>query len=76
MAKETTIARESSVSPLNALRSDKARASGHTASDYLDLYRQQKAGVMQMYARGELSTAEYSSRMNVLNRKIGQLERR
>ena len=73
MASETNVARESRANPLNALQSEEARRSGHTASDYIDMYRQQKAGTMEAFVEGRISEAEYNSRMERLNKKIAAL---
>lgn len=67
MAAETTIAREWNVNPLN---SERARASGHTRADYIELYNAQKGGIRSLYARGEISESEYNRRMAEVNKKL------
>ena len=67
MAKEASVARESRVNPLN---SERAVRSGHTRSDYIDLYNAQKGGVRTMFANGEISEQEYQRRMSEINRKL------
>lgn len=70
MASETTIARERNVNPLN---SERARASGHTRADYIELYNTQKGGIRTLYANGEISEGEYNRRMAEVNRKIERI---
>ena len=67
MAKESTIARERNVNPLN---SERARMSGHTRADYIALYNAQKGGIRTLYARGEISESEYNRRMSDVNKKL------
>ena len=67
MAKESVVARESSVNPLNSMR---AVRSGHTRQDYIELYNTQKGGVRTMFANGEISESEYNKRMADINRKL------
>lgn len=73
MAKETTIARESKATPINVLSDARAVRSGHTRQDYMDLYRQQRAGVMVRYSRGEINYNEARQRLKEIEGKIRRL---
>lgn len=70
MASETTIARERNVNPLN---SERARRSGHTRADYIDLYNAQKGGIRTLYAKSEISEREYNRRMAEVNQKLERI---
>ena len=70
MAGEVTTARERNVNPLN---SERARASGHTRADYIELYNAQKGGIRTLYAKGEISEREYNRRMAEVNRKLERI---